>query len=475
MPIPIKIIIGASSHYHQLKSGPIKYQKSRPTSPVWRILLIDDDNNRMHLRFFSSQPSAEEIDKIVMGILSSEDLLSKDIVVPKTVEKLCPGLQEKLMANGVGVYLPAHGFASGSLAVKEADKFLASLAIYLSGVRESMASCEEIAATVGNPSGFVSMGLWLENNKDTKYLSSYKMAEDITRLRGRDPELGRQMRKNEFFWGPVNKGKYVPPAEDVLKSLINRRTPLMAEPGLRDVVYQLQRIREAEPDHKLTLIRKLGALVVFHHISATKRNQYYYISDLSYFLPDRSLFYLVMMGVKEALKNLIIIDSSLLQILSAKITVCYPRDCTDLSLRGIPAHHRLETMVQQITGGKIAISPELNTFSPRDSNFPAEFHDIWIPFHSCQVSSRTPLNPRQCLVPISKAGGSQKKEGFIFVLAILPKETKTYVPVGDSDLADRMTSLVNERLARNGKGVTCQIWPMQMYGNLMEIGDPPEK
>jgi hypothetical protein len=97
MPIPIKLIIGPSSHYHQLKSGPIKYQKSKPSSPIWRILLIDEADNKMHLRVFSKQPSAEEIDKVVMGMLSSENLLSNDIVVPKTVERLCLGLQEKLM------------------------------------------------------------------------------------------------------------------------------------------------------------------------------------------------------------------------------------------------------------------------------------------------------------------------------------------------------------------------------------------
>jgi hypothetical protein len=199
MPLPIKLIVGPSSHYHQLKSGPIKYQKSKPSCPIWRILLIDEDNNMMHLRVFSSQPSGEEIHKFVVAMLSSENLLGNDIVVPKTVERLCPGLQKKLMANGADVYLPAHGFASGSLAGKEAEKFIGKLGSFLYTTGEKMASCEEITANAGNPLGFVSLGLWRDDNRDLKFEAAYKMAEEITRLRGRDPEIGRKKWQNEFF------------------------------------------------------------------------------------------------------------------------------------------------------------------------------------------------------------------------------------------------------------------------------------
>ncbi len=80
-----------------------------------------------------------------MGILSAENLLSTDIVVPATVEKLCPGLQKKLMAQGAKVYLLAHGFASGSRAAKQSDEFFVYLGMFMNEVRESMASFEEIA------------------------------------------------------------------------------------------------------------------------------------------------------------------------------------------------------------------------------------------------------------------------------------------------------------------------------------------
>ena len=96
MDQPIKLIVGPSPHYRQLKSGEIKYQKSKPAGPVWRILLLDEDRNLMHTRAYAAQPSAEDIERVVMGILSAENLLGVDIVVPTTVEKLCPGLQKNL-------------------------------------------------------------------------------------------------------------------------------------------------------------------------------------------------------------------------------------------------------------------------------------------------------------------------------------------------------------------------------------------
>ena len=74
---------------------------------------MDERTNTMHMRFFARQPSGEDIDRIVMGQLSAQSLLRNDIVIPMTVERLSPGLQEKLTAHGATVYLPAHGFASG--------------------------------------------------------------------------------------------------------------------------------------------------------------------------------------------------------------------------------------------------------------------------------------------------------------------------------------------------------------------------
>jgi len=48
MTEPHKVMVGPSTHYHQLKAGQIKYQKSKPANPIWRILVLDEAENRMH-------------------------------------------------------------------------------------------------------------------------------------------------------------------------------------------------------------------------------------------------------------------------------------------------------------------------------------------------------------------------------------------------------------------------------------------
>lgn len=51
-----------------------------------------------------------------------------------------------------------------------------------------------------------------------------------------------------------------------------------------------------------------------------------------------------------------------------------------------------------------------------------------------------------------------------------PQDTATYLPIGDSELTAGMNALVNERPARNHKGVTCRIEPLRPYGDIMDIG-----
>ena len=186
---------------------------------------------------------------------------------------------------------------------------------------------------------------------------AHKIAEAITRLRGRDPEVGRKTREGESIWAPVNKGKHVPPREDVLSTLLSDRyQPLLREPGLKDVVLQLKRIKEAEQEHKLPLIRELGATAIFHQISAIRRGHYRFLSDLGFHPPDNALQYVLSLGVKEALKMLIVLEEGLLQVSAFRVSIKYPQDCLDLSLRGVPAHHHIERMVQQLSGGKVAAS-----------------------------------------------------------------------------------------------------------------------
>jgi hypothetical protein len=185
-------------------------------------------------------------------------------------------------------------------------------------------------------------------------------------------------------------------------------------------------------------------------------------------LSDPCLKYLVFLGVKEAFKMLIVLNEGLLQVTMAKVIVQYPPDCKHLTLRGIPAHYRLEKMIQQYSGGKIAILPELMSPDQR------AVLPIWGPCRSPVFTDRSQFNPAQCVIPINK-DVCQLRNGLLTALAILPRDTKTYIPLDDHNLAGKMTTLVNERLSRNGTGVTCQIMPFQLGGDIMEIGQPPQE
>lgn len=339
MPQPIKLIVGPSPHYHQLKSGEIKYQKSKSAKPIWRILLLDEDRNLMHTRAYATQPSAEDIERIVMGILSAENLFGADIVVPTTVEKLCPGLQRKLMDQGAKVYLPAHGFASGSRASRQSDEFFVYLDMFMNHVRESMASCEEIASAAGSDLGVVTTSLWRDDEKDRQQIDvAHRIGEGITHLRGRDPEVGRKTREGESVWAPPNKGKHIPPHEDNLSALLgNLDHPIfLQKTGLRGVVLQLKKIKDAEKEQKLPLIRELGATVVLHQIAGIHRGRRDFLFDLRFYLRDEALRYFVSLGVKEALKMLIILNDGLLQVSAAEVAIHYPQDCSDLHCAAFP-------------------------------------------------------------------------------------------------------------------------------------------
>jgi len=476
MTEPLKVMVGPSGHYHQLKSGQIKYQKGKPAKPIWRILVLDEPRNKMHSRAFSSQPSAGEIQQVILGVLQDQDLPSTDIYILATVEKLCPGLQEKLMSLGAAVYLPPHGFASGSRAGQEWEKFLSGLQWSLDMVRESATSCEEIAAASGNPFGIVTSDL---RCSDDKVASGFKVARDladkITRLRGRDPEAGRKMRDNELFGAPRNQGTETLPLQDALTELMrdpNRHLAheRWAQP-IWEIVRQLKKIRDAELTNQPRLLAELGASAVVHQIEGLRTNREDFLSSLGFRLRDTSLRYQVSLGMKEAFKQLIRLGDDLLQVSATKVTVHYPNGCTELSLRGVPAHNHLEKMVQEISGGRVAVIPHLADIQPKTHYHPVTpaFLRTGGAFHSPYFAYRTPLSPSQCFISTAKAG-SHRTEGLLMILAILPKGTSTYVPIGDAALAERMTEIINERLARTGKGVTCHVDPVETYGELMEIG-----
>lgn len=466
MPRPIKLIVSPSPHYRQLKSGEIRYQKSMPTSPIWRILIIDEDRNLLHTRFYGKQPSPEDIEKVVMGIVAAEGLVEASVKIPATVERLCPGLQQKLVTEGVRVCQPAHGVDAGIRVCREVDDFFSSLETSMSQMRESVASCEELAAVVGNPLGVVTTTLWRDDDVGArKWNIVGEIAQNICRLRGRDPQVGREMRKSESVFGPLNRGSYVPPPQDRLSVLLrNGRDPYLQTLAFREILHLLENIRSANEEQRLPLYRALGATVVSRQIAVLRHGSQFFLPHLRFLLGDGELWSLVSRGTMEALKDLVVLDDGLLQVAAARVSIGYPDDCLHLQLRGVPAHHRLEKMIQLKSGGNIVIIPDLTSPKP---TFP-KFLESWGPSRWRWFHSGSQLSPARCVVPLSKTD-SQTTEGLLIVIAILPNDTVTYLPIGDNGLASRMTALTNERLARNCKGVTCRIGPLQSYGEMMDI------
>jgi len=165
------------------------------------------------------------------------------------------------------------------------------------------------------------------------------------------------------------------------------------------------------------------------------------------------------------------LNSGLLQVSAARVK-CNIRKVALINSyedSSTPSH---EKMIHLFIGG-IAIIPDLTDIHIQQK---AHYHPVTPVFLRSGVifnfpffTSRTPFSPAQCMISTEKAGG-QRSEGFIIALAILPKEATRFVPIGDARLAVRMTEVVNERLARNGKGITCHIDPLETYGDLMEIG-----
>lgn len=463
-----KVIVGPSPHYRQLRSGEIRHQKSRPNNPIWRILIIDETRNLLHSRAYATQPAPEEIDRVVMGVLSAQDLLISGVVIPNTVEKMCLGLQQRIIDCGGKVYLPAHGFAAGSRICRESDDFFEGLDMYLREVRESTASCEELALAAGNPLGVVTTKLWEDGEAGgRRWDVAQKLAHDIARFRGRDPEVGRRMRKNESFLAPLNKGRTVPPRQDVLSTLLTSfRHPNLGATRFGTILFLLQGIREAKREEKLSLFQKLGQTAILYQIDGLRHGPQNFLLELGVHLRDEALQHLISLGMMEALKIPIVLDEGLLQVSAARVRIHYlPHDCRSSSLRGIPAHHPLEKMVQQLSGGDVVIIPDLAS----ESTMPPEFLQSLWPLGSSRLRSRSQLRPKGCVIPVSQ-GGSQRREGLLTVIAILPKDTTTCFPIGDRALASRMTAVVNERLERNSVGVLCEIEPLQPYGNMMDIG-----
>ncbi|SHL49660.1 hypothetical protein SAMN02745216_05268 [Desulfatibacillum alkenivorans DSM 16219] len=253
----------------------------------------------------------------------------------------------------------------------------------------------------------------------------------------------------------------------MLSHLVNGNIPyIQNQPELYNIINILALIRDSQPNKKRPLIQTLGNYAIAYQIDRDIKGDRYGLSFLTEILRDDSLKFTVWLGVKESLKQIVVTSLYDIQILGAPVRVLY-KENNGQSLRGIPAHHLVERVIEDYCDGRIAVFPVLEAAVPQST----ELYMALKPFSSISFSARTPFSPAQSV--IRSEDGSRKNRGLLMVSASLARGSYTGIPIDDRDLAIRITTLVNERLARNGMGITCEVGRFTMFGSLMDIGHPP--
>lgn len=473
----LKIMVGPSAHAHQLKSGEIKFRKNAPAQPVWRLLATQEPENLLHTRFFTQTPTMQEIKETILGLLPEADWKDQNVVIPEVVEKLCPGLRETLACRDAVILVPRHGFAAGSRSGRHWEDFINNLDWQLNLVREAMASCGEISAASGHPLGVITLALDRRDEDRGFNVVSKRLAEEITRQRGRDPKAGFKQRMNESPNGQVNRGNHVAPPEDVLTTVLKKTEIdvgcVLTPRGetLRHLALALCDIRQAKIENQPNLLRELGKWIVSYHFEESRLGHVNILNNIIFEFPDEALRILISKAVKEALKGSVPVGEMALHGLAAHVAVEYPPECESLTLRGLPAHNHLETLLSErfSHAGQIVIDPYLQPVRKAYLYHPVlpDFSGL---FNFGLISSRTPFNPANCFETITRHR-PRKEEALLIAWALLPGNVRFLRALDDPKVTDAMTALVNDRLSRTGKLIHCAIGPWRVLGEILDIGE----
>ncbi len=355
--------------------------------------------------------------------------------------------------NGAELYRPLHGFASGSRAVTEWYKFLESLESRLAHLRESAASSEELTAAYADSHGIVPLPLRYIDilSPDSTFMRLRGLAAKITRLRGRDPSVGEEMRRSDLPGTPLNKGaKVVLPPDPIDESLLNPDR-FLDNIKWGDLIYNIverfRMIRDASGAEATRATVELGALAVRYQIrSFDNRYGADFFFCLTHIIRNRLLRYQLSHAIREALKTTIKLDKGSLQSAAAKITIQYPEDCSAFTLRAVPVHHRLREMLSWHS--RIVIDPYIST--PERAPY---YHPVKPPFleHRYKLEPHSDISPAQCLISTTRQY-PRITDGFLTFLSFSHTNIDEQLPFGDLALSGYMTRLVNERLARTKKG-----------------------
>ena len=464
---PVRLIVNPAGHWAE-RAGELVRPDRAPRHPAWYVALADERTGLLLFHLSAGRPDQSDVASLAMRLLIHNGTLPSRVYMAQTHRACYSEVVEALAGHGIRVLPPPR---SGQGAVgHQIRTFLEHLRFGLQDCRESMASCREIGEAVGGP-GAVCLPLHETGLEDIRHVRiAHQVAEAITRRRGRDPEAGRRVRAQETRSAPLNKGARVPPPEDVLTALLQNEHEYqsLVRQGLDQMGHLLLQIRQTPVPERAPLLLRLGALTIRRAIEQWAAGQYH-PSVSPYTFPDPTLQLWIAEGVREVMKRWLLVESQQVQAIAARVIATRPDRSSHLVLRGVPAHHQLEQLIQAACGPSAAIHV-LAELGPRP-NFCHLLESYWSPLRALRYPYHTPFTPSRCIRPPSTNTNGPKGDLYLLALGRFPVGTAGRLPVGNAQLAQALTAEVNARLARHPAGFTCMIEPFALYGHLMEI-DP---
>jgi len=187
----LRISFAPSGHMRCLVSGSIEYQKTRPRSPLWRLVVAQADGQRAAFRVWATQPAAPAVLKAAQAALSAmPGGAGESVVMGDSSVQACEPLVAWLQRQGVSVFKPMSPANAGVAAVRSVDRFLKDLGAEARGYGERAPTPEEVLQLAGEGGACV-IGWSRRADGSDRYEAIDEMAQQLCRIRGRDPAAGK--------------------------------------------------------------------------------------------------------------------------------------------------------------------------------------------------------------------------------------------------------------------------------------------
>lgn len=216
----LKITCGPATHYKILKSGAIRYQKSSVADPLWR-LAAETKDRELFGRFFSEKPTLDSLwmcMEYILDKLPSEGV--KKALIASSLESAIPGFADRLQQRGFDIFVP-QGSSGGLAPVARRWDKLSDLLVWDMEIHsETDLTIGEYEALAKNSADVIG-----PVKRDDDHKMAHGLAEELCRLRGRDPSEGAQRWKSMGFRAPAHTSQSVAKDHDGLAGLIGQYSP----------------------------------------------------------------------------------------------------------------------------------------------------------------------------------------------------------------------------------------------------------